>query len=112
MKKKQKAVESSLEQAIDNLKNDLVKEIELLKSVVHKCTSDLDFFAIHPEAMRNHVKENSLQIVENNKRIDALRTELKNEIRNAERNIGEKIDELLNNHEARTSSTTPISPSA
>jgi hypothetical protein len=75
----------------------LVKEIELLKSVVHKHSDRFETVGNWYEIFSNRIKENNLQIVE-------LRTELKGDIDRLEKNLSDKIDTIgarLDDHESK-----------
>ncbi|MBU0744702.1 MAG: hypothetical protein KKE11_04975 [Gammaproteobacteria bacterium] len=78
----------------------------MLKSVIHKHSDDLELQTIIRKGLDNKIKENNLQLVENNKKIEAL----KKQIEQMENRLIDTIQAHLNelgakseNHETRLS---------
>jgi hypothetical protein len=99
-----KSTKDSIKKDVGGLEIKLTQEIELLKSVVHKHSSDIEWEAKTHEMLRNNIKECTLQIVDNNKRIETMQGRLLNEINQTETRLSTKIDKIGNrigDHEGR-----------
>ena len=97
-------VKSELKKEMHNLDEKLTGEIELLKTVVHKHSVDIEWETRTYRTITNSIKENNLQIVANSKKMEELDADLKVEMHCIEKNLSEKIDKIgerLDDHENR-----------
>ncbi|MBI2975234.1 MAG: hypothetical protein HYY43_06575 [Deltaproteobacteria bacterium] len=88
---------SSLKEDMNRLEERFTQEIELLKGVLHKHSDDLDWSSKIREMYGNNIKENNLQIVANNQKIESLKLELQQ----VETRILDKIGERFDDHKDR-----------
>ncbi len=88
------STKDSIKKDVGNLEIKLTQEIELLKSVVHKHSNDIEWEVRTHESFRNNLKECNLQITESNKKIETLQSRLLSKIGQSETRLSNKIDKI------------------